>query len=76
MHFGQLIEAAQFQKYDFGSDSKNKSAYGTARPPLIPFSAVTGPKVAFFVGGHDTIGDPTDAKLAYAALPKGAGVYY
>lgn len=76
MHYGQLIQSAKFQKYDFGSDRSNKSAYGSTSPPLIPLSAIAGTKVAYFVGAHDTLGDPTDSKIEYAALGSGIGVFY
>ena len=74
MHYGQLVSSNKFQKFDFGSSRSNKSAYGSSSPPLIPLNEITGVPVAYIVGAHDTLGDPTDAKAEYAVLQ--SGVFY
>lgn len=75
MHYGQLIKADKFQKYDFGSDRRNKSAYGQTIPPEIKLEQISGTKIAYFIGQHDTLGDPTDANLEYTKFGQGVGVF-
>lgn len=41
---------------------------------MIPLDEITGVPVAFFVGKHDTLGDPTDASAEYKTLK--SGVFY
>lgn len=69
-----MISANDFQKFDFGSSRSNKKAYNSSSPPLIPLNEIDNVPVAFFVGKHDTLGDPTDAANEYKTLK--SGVFY
>ena len=68
MHYGQLVDSDKYQKYDFGASWSNTSHYGSSTPPLIPLNKNTGVPTAFFVGKHDSLGDPVDAKNTYSQL--------
>jgi hypothetical protein len=69
-----LVSSNKYQKFDFGSSRSNRSAYGQSSPPVIPLGEITGVPVAYFVGKHDDLGDPTDAAASYAMLS--SGVFY
>jgi hypothetical protein len=58
VHYGQIIKAKQFQRYDFGSE-ENMKKYNQATPPKYDLSAIPL-KMALMSGDVDQLGDPTD----------------
>jgi len=60
IHYGQIIKAKQFQRYDFGS-AENMKKYNSATPPKYDLSAIPL-KMALMSGDVDALGDPTDVK--------------
>ena len=58
-----------FQQYDYGSDSANRAVYGTTTIPKIPIENIKKVPIAYFVGLHDDLADPTDAQHSYDQIP-------
>ena len=58
VHYGQIIKAKQFQRYDFGTD-ENMKKYNSQTPPLYDLSAIPL-KMALLSGDVDQLGDQTD----------------
>ena len=65
IHFAQVVNVDHFQQYNYGSDSANRSAYGTTSIPKIPIENIKKVPIAYFVGLHDDLADPTDAQASY-----------
>jgi len=58
VHYGQIIKAKQFQRYDWGID-ENMKKYNSETPPKYDLSAIQV-KMALLSGDVDALGDPTD----------------
>ena len=59
VHYGQIIAAKQFQRYDYGSKSENKKHYGQETPPLYDLSKIEVP-MALATGTVDKLADKQD----------------
>ena len=59
VHFGQIIQAKRFQRYDYGDEKMNLQKYGAPRPPEYDLSKIKN-KMAIFAGESDTLSDPKD----------------
>lgn len=67
-HFGQLVEAGKFQKFDYGA-AKNKQIYGTETPTVYDVSKMEVP-VTMYWGEQDWLADGQDIKeTILPALP-------
>ncbi len=51
IHYGQLVNSAEFSMYDFGSED-NMQIYGQPEPPSWEVEKVTAP-VATYFGAND-----------------------
>ena len=60
VHYGQIIEAGRFQRYDYGAD-ENMKRYGSETPPEYDLSKIKV-KTALFTGDVDTLADPEDVE--------------
>ena len=60
LHFGQLVEAGRFQKYDYGW-AKNLVRYHALSPPVYPIGKIDT-EIVLFSGEHDTLADTRDVK--------------
>lgn len=59
-HYGQIIHAQDFIRYDYGA-KKNLEKYGSEKPPLYPLTDIKEDlPMAFFSGDLDDLGTPTD----------------
>ena len=58
VHYGQIIKAKQFQRYDYGSEG-NMKEYNSATPPKYDLSAIPV-KMLILSGDVDQLGDKTD----------------
>lgn len=58
IHYGQIIKAQQFQRYDFGSD-ENLKKYKSETPPKYDLGAIPI-KMALMSGDFDELGDKVD----------------
>jgi len=69
-HWVQMAEMkhATLQKYNFGSPAANQAVYGTASPPTINLTQVSG-KVALFAGLYDRLANPKDVAWLMTQLP-------
>ncbi|EGC34482.1 hypothetical protein DICPUDRAFT_7687, partial [Dictyostelium purpureum] len=69
VHFTQLVNEKQFQKYDYGLIG-NLLHYGQRHPPIYSFSNMpTQIKIALFSGTLDELADPLDVKQLVGELP-------
>jgi len=59
LQFGQMINTGKFQKYDYGSKSKNKQHYNQDTPPVYDVTQMETP-VVLYSGSNDWLADPTD----------------
>jgi lysosomal acid lipase/cholesteryl ester hydrolase len=63
VHFAQIINSGNFQKFDYGAEG-NVEKYGKLTPPIYDLTKITT-KVALFWGENDLFADKDDvAKLA------------
>ncbi|XP_069652670.1 lysosomal acid lipase/cholesteryl ester hydrolase [Haliaeetus albicilla] len=71
IHWHQVINADQFQAYDYGS-KENMKKYNQSTPPAYPIEKISTP-IAVWSGGRDKFADPKDiAKL----LPRITNLIY
>eukprot|EP00658_Telonema_sp_P-2_P083833 TRINITY_DN9179_c0_g1_i10.p1 TRINITY_DN9179_c0_g1~~TRINITY_DN9179_c0_g1_i10.p1 ORF type:complete len:222 (-),score=73.20 TRINITY_DN9179_c0_g1_i10:415-1080(-) len=68
VHWAQGIKKQVFQRFDYGSKTKNTIAYGQDSPPVYKLADVSVP-VALFSGGADYLADPTDVEQIVHQLP-------
>ena len=69
VHYGQIFKTGIFKDYDYGSDKNNVAVYGNRIIPEIPINSITQVPIAYFVGGHDDLADPTDTAYTYKKIP-------
>ncbi len=65
VHFAQEVNSGRFCKYDFGSASGNRRAYGQPHPPDYRLARVTVP-VALMWSDNDWLADPRDVEALFA----------
>ncbi|NXX84720.1 LICH hydrolase, partial [Urocolius indicus] len=71
IHWHQVIDAGQFQAYDYGS-KENMKKYNQSTPPVYEIEKISMP-IAVWSGGADKFADPKDmAKL----LPRISNLVY
>ena len=58
-HYGQMLAAGQFQRFDFGKDG-NVKAYGQELPPAIPLQNIKKVPVGMFIGSKDELATMED----------------
>jgi hypothetical protein len=75
VHYGQILQAGKFQKYDYGKEA-NMKIYGQATPPLIPIKSITKVPMALFVGKDDELADTEDAEWADNEMVKSIIFYH
>lgn len=61
VHFAQMVNSRNFQKYDFGKD-KNIIKYNQTSPPEYKVENIQTP-IALFWGLNDALADPVDVDL-------------
>lgn len=66
IHFGQVIRAMLFRKFDFGAD--NLAIYGQLFPPNYNLLNVQAPTHLYY-GANDWLASPSDTAILNAALP-------
>jgi len=59
IHYGQILNDDQFQRYDFG-EVRDKKEYHRNKPPVIDVSKISSVPIAMFVGKYDLLADATD----------------
>lgn len=59
-HYGQIVKAKRFQRFDYGDAETNMEMYnGLAEPPAYDLSAINVP-MALYHGDIDKLSDPVD----------------
>jgi hypothetical protein len=58
VHYGQVIKAKQFQRFDYGA-KENLKKYNSEAPPMYDLSAIPL-KMLILSGDVDQLGDKTD----------------
>ena len=74
LHYGQLIGADDFYRYDFGPE-RNMQKYNQTTPPAYNLSAIYGVPIAIFGGLQDTIVNPLDLEWLNEQLGDNVIVY-
>jgi lysosomal acid lipase/cholesteryl ester hydrolase len=75
-HYGQIMTAGKFQRYDYGSDA-NIRIYGSPTPPAIALNNIKGKvPIAMFVGTHDGLADPYDNQWAHGQMGSAVIFYH
>ena len=57
-----------FKQYDYGSKKANRAVYGNAIVALLNLNKIKKVPIAYFVGLHDDLGDPTDTAYTYMQI--------
>jgi hypothetical protein len=52
-HYGQILIADKFQRYDYHNATKNLEEYGQSSPPEIDISSISQVPISMFVGKLD-----------------------
>ena len=77
-HYGQMINfkaPQRLQKYDYGSATDNKNAYGQDTPPIYDLTKIKT-KTALFGGKYDRFGDTKDVPWLTTQIPQEYIVWY
>mmetsp|Transcript_30057 Transcript_30057/g.22317 ORF Transcript_30057/g.22317 Transcript_30057/m.22317 type:complete len:115 (+) Transcript_30057:851-1195(+) len=67
VHYAQIMNAARFQRYDYGS-MLNKYIYHRDKAPLIDVQKIHSVPIAMFVGQYDLLADPEDNQITAPQL--------
>jgi len=65
VHYAQIFNLGIYRQFDYGSDKANIARYGNAIIPLIPLWNISKVPIAYFVGLHDDLADPTDTAYTF-----------
>lgn len=68
VHYGQIFDTGVFKQYDWGNDKENTEHYGNNIVPLLSLYTIDKVPIAYFVGLHDDLGDPTDTAYTYKQI--------
>jgi len=67
VHFGQMVESARFQKYDFGA-KENMNRYNQSTPPDYDVRGIKTP-VGLYWSENDWLADPRDVDVIRKRIP-------
>ena len=56
-HYGQILVADRFQRFDYHNETKHLEEYGQSSPPEIKLSNIKHVPISMFVGKEDQIID-------------------
>ena len=68
-HYGQIINAGQFQYYDYHNEEENFAKYGQPTPPKIEVETITDVPIAMFSGKYDRVVDVEDNREYAGIIP-------
>ncbi|XP_035826374.1 gastric triacylglycerol lipase [Aplysia californica] len=74
LHWAQMVNSKEFQKFDYGSPEANMRRYNQPTPPLYYPSNMKVP-VAVFRGGHDLLANKMDVNWLLPQLNVSKDVY-
>jgi len=59
IHYGQIIRAKRFQRFDYGEEENQRRYGGSSTPPMYDLTQIQN-SIAVYHGDLDALSDPTD----------------
>jgi len=68
IHYAQMVQSAELQKYDFRNDETNTNRYMSPTPPKIDLSSIRTPLIVYY-GTEDDLSTVDDVEWTLEQLP-------